>query len=291
MTLRTLPVLPLLILPLAVVLLQSHGIPFWQAQAGPWPGLGWSLLLELIALWLWFRPGRRWWRPLAWAATLLLLAGPLYRVSDPLVQDLVALRGENGALAARIPLLQAQTAEARQSLDRYQRLSLAGRYGWQGKIDQAEAHLADVRTKLAQVLTAQTEQQQAARLNWRRVALIVGQLVSLVLFQAAAVLAIRALSGERVQGAPVPLPGPAQSAGNGGDPAEHLVLGLQQAVQQRLKAGQSYAQIAEETGIGKGHLSLLMNHFDRAKRGDRVLGEAALMAVRGKLLSTGSASV
>jgi hypothetical protein len=87
------------------------------------------------------------------------------------------------------------------------------------------------------------------------------------------------------------LPGPAQSAGNGGDPAEHLVLGLQQAVQQRLKAGQSYAQIAEETGIGKGHLSLLMNHFDRAKRGDRVLGEAALMAVRGKLLSTGSASV
>jgi len=50
MALRTLPILPLLILPLAIALLQWHSVLFWQAQVGHWPGLGWSVLLELISL-------------------------------------------------------------------------------------------------------------------------------------------------------------------------------------------------------------------------------------------------
>ena len=58
---------------------------------------------------------------------------------------------------------------------------------------------------------------------------------------------------------------------------------LQHVVQTLIKYGKSYAQIAEQTGVGKGHLSLLMNHFDRAKRGDRVLGEAALRGIQAKL--------
>jgi hypothetical protein len=287
MTLRTVPALPLAILPLAVALLQTHGIPFWQTQVGWWPGLGWSLLLELISLWLWFRPGWRWWRPMAWAATLLLLAGPLYQVSDPLVRDLVALRGEDQGLAAQVALLQGQAVEAQQSLDRYQRLSLAGRYGWQGKIDQVEAQLSAVRVRLQQALAAQAERRRAASLNWRRTLLIAAQLISLVLFQAAAVLAIRALGAQYGRGAgkaPVAL---GYAAANGNGLADRLVLDLQQAIQQRLRQGQSYGQIADATGIGKGHLSLLMNHFDRAKRGDRVLGEAALRTIQAKMSADG----
>jgi hypothetical protein len=38
-----------------------------------------------------------------------------------------------------------------------------------------------------------------------------------------------------------------------------------------------------ESGAGKAHLSLQMNHFDRAKHGDRVLGEAALRGIACKL--------
>jgi len=78
MSLRKAPILPLLILPLSILLLQSHGIPFWQRQVGFWPGIGWSVLLELISLWLWFQPATRP-RLLALATTLLLLAGPLLR--------------------------------------------------------------------------------------------------------------------------------------------------------------------------------------------------------------------
>ena len=279
---RTLPLLPLLILPLAIALLQWHSVPFWQAQAGTWPGLGWSALLELISLWLWFRPGRRWLRPLAWATTLLLLAGPLYQVSDPLVREIVALRQVDGAYSAQIAAVEAEVAEAGRSLDRYQRLSLNGRFGWQGHIDQAQATLSARRAALQTFRAAQAEAETAARLNWRRVGKVGGQLLSLVIFQAAILLAIRALADAVHRPAnavktSVEAPQPAA------DPAERLVLELQQAVQSMLKAGKSYAHIAEEAGVGKGHLSLLMNHFDRAKREDRVLGEAALRGIAGKL--------
>jgi hypothetical protein len=282
MPLRTLPLFPILILPLAIALLQWHAVPFWQAQVGGWPGLGWSALLELISLWLWFRPGRRWLRPLAWATTALLLAGPLYQVSDPLVREIVALRQANGAFSAQIAAIQAEVAEAERSLDRYQRLSLDGRFGWQGHIDQAQEALEAKRAASRTLLADRAEAETAARFNWRRVGQVGGQLLSLVIFQAAILLAIRALADAvhgPANGAQTAVAAPQPAA----DPAERLVLELQHAVQTRLKAGRSYAHIAEETGVGKAHLSLLMNHFDRAKRGDRVLGEAALRGIRAKL--------
>ncbi len=157
MRLRTISAFPLLILPLAVGLLQWHSIAFWQARVGLWVGAGWSVLLELISLWLWFRPGHRWWRPMAMVATLLLLAGPLHQVSDPLVRDLANLRDADPALASQVTVLQGQIAEAKQSLDRYQTLSLAGRFGWQGKIDEVETRLAAFRASLAQAAATQAE--------------------------------------------------------------------------------------------------------------------------------------
>jgi hypothetical protein len=219
---------------------------------------------------------------MAWATTALLLAGPLYQVSDPLLREIVALRQADGAFAAQIAAIQAEVAEAERSLDRYQRLSLDGRFGWQGHIDQAQATLAARRAAFQTLRAAQAEDEGARRLNWRRIGKIGGQLLSLVIFQAAILLAIRALADavhtpvnavRTIADAPPPA----------ADPGERLVLELQHAVQTRLKAGRSYAHIAEETGVGKAHLSLLMNHFDRAKRGDRVLGDLALRGIKEKL--------
>jgi hypothetical protein len=282
MSLRTLPLFPILILPLAITLLQWHAVPFWQAQVGWWPGLGWSALLELISLWLWFRPGRRWLRPMAWATTALLLVGPLYQVSDPLVREITTLRHANGASSAQIAAVRTEVDEAARSLDRYQKLSLAGRFGWQGHIDQAQEVLEAKRDALQNLLADRADAETAARLNWRRVGKMGGQLLSLVIFQAAILLAIRTLA-DAVHRPANAVRTPIASPQSAADPAERLVLELQQAVQTWLKAGRSYAHIAEETGIGKAHLSLLMNHFDRAKRGDRVLGEAALRGIRAKL--------
>ena len=194
----------------------------------------------------------------------------MYQVSDPLVREIVALRQAVGALYAQFAAIQAEVAEAERSLDRYQRLSLNGRFGWQGHID------------LQTLRAVQAEAETAARLNWRRVGKVGGQLLSLVIFQAAILLAIRA-PGDAVHRPANALQTAVASPQPAENPAERLVLELQQAVQSMLKAGRSYAQIAEETGVGKAHLSLLMNHFDRAKRGDRVLGELALRGIKGKL--------
>ena len=100
-----------------------------------------------------------------------------------------------------------------------------------------------------------------------------GPLLSLMIFQAAILLGIRALA-DAVHKPATAMHTPVTTPQSAPDPAQRLVLALQQAVQSRLKSSRSYAQIAEETGVGKGHLSLLMNHFDRAKRSDRVLGKA-----------------
>jgi hypothetical protein len=205
------------------------------------------------------------------------------------VREIVALRQADGAFSAQIVDIQAEAAEAERSLDRYQRLSLDGRFGWQGHIDQAQATLAARRVDLEALRAARAEAETAARLNWRRAGKVGGQLLSLVIFQAAILLAIRALA-DAVHGPVNTVPTIADPPQPAVDPTERLVLDLQQAVQSLLKAGRSYAHIAEETGVGKAHLSLLMNHFDRAKRGDRVLGEAALSRISKALGLNGHSS-
>ncbi|MFP4182228.1 MAG: hypothetical protein ACLFTX_06495 [Thiohalospira sp.] len=37
--------------------IQYHAIQFWTAQVDPVTGWAWSLLLEAVALWLWWRRG------------------------------------------------------------------------------------------------------------------------------------------------------------------------------------------------------------------------------------------
>jgi len=88
---------PAVALPLCVLLLQWHGIPFWQELTG---SRGWGALaspaLEWLGLWAWHEQAR------AQAATVregalfvaaglitaLLVAGPLYQVGKPLLVEL-----------------------------------------------------------------------------------------------------------------------------------------------------------------------------------------------------------
>jgi|GEM_PF-2483637 len=279
MSLRKVPILPLLILPLSILLLQSHGIPFWQHQVGFWPGIGWSVLLELISLWLWFQPATRP-RLLALATTMLLLAGPLYEISFPAIKEFVMNQGAPTLAQGRIASLEGEITEAERSLDRYQRLALAGRYGWLGAMEQAEAVLAAKRGQLATLTRVAAESGARSRLNGQHMALVAAQALSLVIFQIAAVLAIRALGRKREEAQSPQQDRPNLSTGH-----DELVLRLQGRVKELVRYGKSYAQVAEETGIGRAHLSFLMNHFDRARRGERVLGEVALRGIRGKLVS------
>ncbi len=66
--------LPAAILLLCIFLLQWHSLRFWAGAIGI-SGYPWSIALELINLWLWFLPGRKWFRPMAWITTALLRRG------------------------------------------------------------------------------------------------------------------------------------------------------------------------------------------------------------------------
>ena len=123
--------LPLLILPLAVLMLQAHAIAFWtwaitgaepawswRLALSPWGGWGWSVLLELLSLWSWSRWRRPVWFLVAALTTTLLLAGPLYRVSDPLLRELV--RPPSAAVdSPRIALARRKIANLEASVDTY----------------------------------------------------------------------------------------------------------------------------------------------------------------------------
>jgi hypothetical protein len=282
---------PLAIIVLGILLLQSHSLRFWDMAVGPWIGWGWSVLLELISLWLWYRPRSgviAWWawRAVALTTTGLLLTGPLYQVSAPLFAESVLEQA-----------LDQQIARAERSLETYQENSRM-RAGWQGKIDQTETELArlwSVRWKRSNPDGLEME----GRRDWQRRAILVLQIVSILVVQAAVVLAITTVSagthsvaGERefvethdseALAGPAAQPiFPITSVGavsQGGQ----LVTLLQEAVRRRLATGQSYADIEQETGIQKPYLSLLMNHFARQKRGDRVLGEDALRRIKARL--------
>ena len=81
--------IPAAVLCGGICLLQVHSVAFWRDAIGHWTGYVWSLQLEAISLWLWFRADG-WLSPWRWIAivtTLLLLVGPVYEVSSPLFEQ------------------------------------------------------------------------------------------------------------------------------------------------------------------------------------------------------------
>lgn len=177
----------ILLLAGAIALLQAHAIIFWMEHVGSL-GWAWSVLLEAVALWLWYGPNRAR-LVLAFVASCLLLLGPVSHVSAPLIEDLVAAPHRDEARLARIDALSDQRGRLVESLETFRTNSLA-RSGWLPAIERTQSLLQDVDSELAELL-AQPPQKPLA---WRDQAVIVMQVLVLLLFQVSAVLAIRTLS-------------------------------------------------------------------------------------------------
>lgn len=198
------PLFLVLLLAGAIALLQAHAIAFWREHVGPL-GWAWSVLLEAVALWLWYRPGRTRWA-LALLASCLLLLGPVSHVSAPLVDDLVAAPHRDEARLARIEALSDQRARIAESLETF-RTNSTVRSGWLPAIERSQDMLQAIDEELAELLA----QPPRKRLAWRDQAIIVMQILALVLFQVCAVLIIRALA-RRTYGTAAPIPSPARKS-------------------------------------------------------------------------------
>lgn len=184
--------LPLLVLAGAIALLQVHAIQFWTEFIGPM-GWAWAVLLEVVALWLWYqRQLAR--RMLAMVASVLTLTGPVYMVCEPLIEEWQSSSHVDAGRELRIERLTLEASRLEESIETF-RANSEARAGWLEPIQDAQARLAEVDSQLATLVAAPP----AVTSNWRQQAVIGMQAVALLIFQLAAVLAITTLSSQRQQ--------------------------------------------------------------------------------------------
>ena len=198
------------LLALMVVLLQAHAIRFWvEAITGewggwtwtllltPWKGWGWAVALEAIALWGWGRTGRsKGWQRATWAflavvVSLLLIIGPLYRVSDPIVRQL-ATPDVQVADGPRVRNVRAGIAGMEADAAIYRKT------GATGNLRKTQRDLRADRAKLDGMLAMQEReaQRRAGSLDWRRWLVIGQELAAIIVLQIVAALAYVAIFGQ-----------------------------------------------------------------------------------------------
>ncbi len=171
-----------------IVLLQYHSIQFWR-EVDALTGPVFSVLLEGTALWLWF-DRRRAYRVAGGITTLLLLAGPLYVLSAPLVAEWQAVAAGGVAQGDRRAVLDREIAALELELATYRANSKARR-GWDGLITSTSTDLSAARAERARLMSAAAE--PPPRMDVQRVVIIVMQLMAVSLFQLVAVLCIAEL--------------------------------------------------------------------------------------------------
>lgn len=195
-------------------LLQVHSIQFWNANVDATTGAACSILLEGAALMLW--SSARWpRRALGAVATVLLLAGPLYQVSAPLVHEWHANERGGVANAERRAALEAEIASLDAALSTYLANS-SQRVGWAERIDRTQASLDARRAELRTLIA---DQAAPKRMTWQAQAVIAMQALALMLLQFVGVLCIGDLRRAAAESAhvgaasgrdmPAPIPAPA----------------------------------------------------------------------------------
>lgn len=173
----------------AVGLLQAHGIEFWSTHVGQY-GIAWSVMLELVALWFWFRKST-YTRTLGLLASTLLLLGPLYQIGIPILNKLDDGWQSDLASNKSAVVLKSKIDQLENQLDTYL-VNSKQRSGWLPAIESTESKLLDSRAELASlirvtpVITTQTEVQGLV--------IVVMEAIGLILFQLAAVRATLDLS-------------------------------------------------------------------------------------------------
>ncbi len=177
-------------------ILQYHAIQFWIAHTGPL-GAAWSLLLEGAALWLW-SDNRATCRALGALVTILLLAGHLYQVSAPLIEDSQRAGLTASAGADRSGQIEQEVATLEGALATYLANS-ATRQGWVGRIDHTQARIEQLRAEQASLTAARAK--PAPRQPWQATAVVAMEALAIVIFQLVAVLCIGELHERRADAA------------------------------------------------------------------------------------------
>ena len=160
---------PALVLAVASAILQSHAIPYWTDQAGPWGWL-WSPGAELLAWW--FLSQRT---PTGWGvgglATVVVVGGPLAQMALPVVTEARVEARQVASLEERVQRLSEDIQAARERARSHRRQAAElqhysdGRHKTQVELAQkADATAQKLRDKRRELQARLAEEGQAAGL-------------------------------------------------------------------------------------------------------------------------------
>lgn len=172
----------------AVFLMQKHAWEFWSGYDAT-TGWLWALMLEGAALWLWAQRSVLA-NGIAFLATLLVLAGPLYQVSKPAVEMLHQSNAQPTVNAERKAELKADKAQLTADLATYNENS-KHRAGWATLIATTKEELKAVNAELKTLATAELA---PAPMAWQAQAVIAMQAIAMLIFQIVIIQSIRELT-------------------------------------------------------------------------------------------------
>ena len=253
---------------LTTSIIQWHSIQFWVEVAES-IGVLWSIAIEAAAVWLWWHKKTA----LAFIASSLLMAGPLYSLSAPVYegkQSEVALASSH---QQQVDLSRASITALKQSLASYQQNSLS-RVGWATRIDETRNALQAETANLKSLINAGPKLKQTP-MPWLVIAIEVLGLAVLLLTQ---VLTIQALRGISVK----------SKKPETAEDSRHDYSELAPALSSRLSdtlsvEGLSQAEWARRNGVSTKSISILINHQKRSDAGKECISKNELSEIQSAL--------
>lgn len=253
---------------LSTSIIQWHSIQFWIEVA---EGIGflWSIAIEASAIWLW------WHRKavLAFLASLLLMAGPLYSLSIPVYESkkseaIIALSHQQ-----QINLSRESIESLKQSLVSYQENSLS-RVGWATRIDATRKELQIEVDGLKQLIN-KTGHLKQSPMPWLVIVIELFGLAVLLITQILTIHALRGISGKLKQ---------PETAMDSTQDYSKLALVLSSRLSDTLDAESlSQAEWARRNEISTKSVSILINHQKRAEAGKECISKNELIGIRNAL--------
>lgn len=172
----------------AVGLLQWHGGWFWYHQTGI-TGVVFSVLIEIAALLLWYQPESNNTLP-ALICSALVVAGPFYKISEPLLQGTATATTTLSSTNDRITALKESITDDKATLKDY-RDNSKDRGGWLPAMNRIDARKATDNATLQTLLKQRATTQQTATLQWLTYTTIVIQAIGLLFLQLTQIKIIR----------------------------------------------------------------------------------------------------
>lgn len=257
-----------IMLILTTSIIQWHSIQFWIEFAES-IGFLWSIAIEAAAIWLWWHKKT----VLAFIASFLLMAGPLYSLSMPVYESkkseaILALSHQQ-----QINLSRESIGSLKQSLVSYQENSLS-RVGWATRIDETRKELHEETENLKGLIYGIADLKQTP-MPWLIIAIEVLGLTVLLVTQVLTIHALRGISVKSKQ--------PETSVDLKHEYAE-LALILSSRLSDTLDAESlSQAEWARRNEISTKSVSMLINHQKRAEAGKECISKNELIGIRNAL--------